>query len=71
MGSEENIAKVFELVGTRLSEHIERSNNRIKARTDEDYDEEVEEDLQVEDEEDGFVLNKSNFFLNVSTIIIV
>ncbi|CBY21088.1 unnamed protein product [Oikopleura dioica] len=58
LGNEENTAKVFEYVGNRLTEHIERSNTRIKARTDDDYDDEVEEDLQVEDEEDSFVLNK-------------
>jgi len=63
LGNEENTAKVFEYVGNRLTEHIERSNTRIKARTDDDYDDEVEEDLQVEDEEDSFVLNKSNLIL--------
>jgi hypothetical protein len=63
LGNEETTAKVFEFVGNRLSEHIERSNIRIKARTEDDYDEEVEEDLQVEDDEDSFVLNKSNSIL--------
>ena len=32
--------------------------NPPKARNDEDYDEEAEEDLQIEDEEDSFVLQK-------------
>ena len=31
---------------------------RSEARNDEDYDEEAEEDLQIEDEEDSFVLQK-------------
>ena len=30
---------------------MERSDERIQARNDEDYDEEAEEDLQIEDEE--------------------
>ena len=40
LGNEETTAKVFEYVGNRLTEHIERSNTRIKARTEDDYDEE-------------------------------
>ena len=45
----------------KMNEHIKRSDERIAARTDEDYDEEVEEDLQNDDEEESFVLQKIRF----------
>ena len=41
-----------------MQEHLTRSDERIAARNDEDYDAEAVEDLQNEDEEDAFVLQK-------------
>ena len=61
--------------GNKLREHLDRSDERIKARNDEDYDEETEEDLQIEDEEDSFVLQKisdvihNSFGLNKQSLL--
>ena len=55
---EECARQLFKLIGDKLNEHLRRSDDRIMARNDDDYDEEAEEDLQNEDEEDSFVLQK-------------
>ena len=58
---EECCRNLFKIIGEKLGEHLKRSDERIVARTDDDYDEEVEEDLQNDDEEDAFVLQKIRY----------
>ena len=61
---EESCRRLFKIIGEKLNEHLTRSDERIVARTDDDYDEEAEEELQNEDEEDSFVLQKIRFVIN-------
>ena len=60
---EESCRRLFKIIGEKLNEHLTRSDERIIARTDDDYDEEAEEELQNEDEEDSFVLQKIRFVI--------
>ena len=72
---EDHASRLFKIIGNKLREHLDRSDERIKARSDEDYDEEIEEDLKIEDEEDSFVLQKvsdvihNSFGLNKQSLL--
>ena len=52
------MGELIKIVITTLKEHFERQGERNKKRSDEDYDEGVEEQLVDEDDEDTYTLSK-------------
>ena len=52
------MGELIKIVVTTLKEHFERQGERNKKRSDEDYDEGVEEQLVDEDDEDTYTLSK-------------
>jgi len=56
--SEESFASLAQIIHDKLEKHMERQEERIMKRKEEDYDEEVEEILQDENDTDGYILSK-------------
>ncbi|KAL1132390.1 hypothetical protein AAG570_010345 [Ranatra chinensis] len=56
--SEEMMQELLRILDTLLKQHFDRAVERLDKRKDEDYDEVVEEQLEVEDNDDNFTLNK-------------
>ncbi|KAG7304294.1 hypothetical protein JYU34_011235 [Plutella xylostella] len=56
--TDETMAEVLRILNKLLSEHFERATERHQKRTDEDYDDVVEEQLADEDNEDVYGLSR-------------
>lgn len=56
--SEESMNTVLKIISKFMTEHFERAEKRAAARTEEDYDDGVEEQLAEEDENDILILAK-------------
>ncbi|KAM3958280.1 karyopherin beta 3 [Aphomia sociella] len=56
--SDESMAEVLRILNKLLTEHFERATERRQKRSDEDYDEVVEEQLADEDNEDVYGLSR-------------
>ena len=56
--TEEYFIQLAQIIHSKLEKHMERQEERLAKRKEEDYDEEVEEILQDEHETDGYILSK-------------
>ncbi|KAH8294819.1 hypothetical protein KR018_003373 [Drosophila ironensis] len=56
--NEEAMKLVLEIINKYMLEHFERADKRLLARTEEDYDDGVEEELAEQDDTDVFILSK-------------
>lgn len=56
--SEDSMNLVLKIISKFMSQHFERAEKRAIARTEEDYDDGVEEQLAEEDENDILILSK-------------
>lgn len=55
---QESMQEILRIVDKLMQEHYERADDRHKKHLDEDYDEEVQEQLEDEENDDIFVLSK-------------
>lgn len=56
--NEANMQELMRVIDVHFNEHFERFNERQAKRTDEDYDDDVEETLNDEDDDDVYILSK-------------
>ncbi|EDW67063.1 importin-5 [Drosophila virilis] len=56
--NEEAMKQVLEIINKYVLEHFERADKRLAARTEEDYDDGVEEELAEQDDTDIYILSK-------------
>ncbi|XP_056644461.1 importin-5 [Diorhabda sublineata] len=55
---QESMTEILRIIDKLMKEHFERANDRHKKHLDEDYDEEVQEQLEDEESDDIYVLSK-------------
>ncbi|CAG0896808.1 unnamed protein product [Darwinula stevensoni] len=56
--NEEAMREIFRLLDKTLKEHFQKASERLQQRSDEDYDEVIEEQLREENEDDVYILTK-------------
>lgn len=56
--NEDTMKQVLEIISKLMTEHFERADERLQARAEEDYDDDVEEALAEQDETDTYILSK-------------
>lgn len=56
--NDDAMKQVLEIITKYMDEHFERADKRLAARTEEDYDDGVEEELAEQDDTDTYILSK-------------
>ncbi|XP_036330351.1 importin-5 isoform X2 [Rhagoletis pomonella] len=56
--NDEAMNQVLDIISKYMGEHFERADKRLQARTEEDYDDGVEEELAEQDDTDTYILSK-------------